>query len=685
MEQRIKSNNKMQDIFVKDSSFAFQGNYTDREENLIKPSLKQLSLSSNLNKLNAEKKDELYNNSSKTSRQQAKQHINSNIQHNFLKANQITKKAGINTKINETRIYYSANEAQKDFIKSNYESQSGLEVSLKILRGKSLRKTEVKKNVIGESSLFNNKPNSFDKSKLRSTMFVSQNRENAFSQFFKKPLTFRVSEFKERNQIQNNATFNKQQNKTYAEQRFLGHVELTAPHEAAAAIVTVDDLDPILLPIHSSNSNTTIKNNDSSKSSNLNDDIEKVLLVNNEEELVKKYVLPEIKYLSAQEREKLLNYDVHDNSDKFVIKKSHDVFLSSLLKNEFRSFPAATGNKPLKAKNSEKDFELVNGKVIETDTKFGEFPKFLMKTSAFVKFGKAPAADSTKNLVDFELDSKNITLTKNLFQTKNSRSSVFNLSFNKENNNQNDNYNIEDNEIISRNNIRKRPCIINKNKIYDENQYFSNNPDKKMFIKKNYTSAFNFKTNKIDLSNKAENASIIINFNNTLNIGNINSKNIFTPLYSHFQNSNDNTQKNHFSRYIGSNGYEINKDKYATCNNRKHGRSITLTYPEVKNLIQPYKKITVSRKENPNYLTNGLLIKDPQTIKDIKQANGKTVRNMQNKKENLLKLRMDQITDKLSKIEKRIADIIDTSNIKMNYRQQEYNISSNTNSIITIK
>lgn len=652
---------KMQDLTtIKERQDALLSNYANKEAFQSKLSLKQFSFSSNYNTLNAEKEHD----SNNILISPLKSRRTNSMQINFLdNNNELKLNAGFYLE-NEKQHYNNINSiikfnenklAEKEnLIKSKCENQSELNVSLKYLRGKSFRKSEIKNFIFTEKLL------SKAKASIRNfsnTIAISQNTENAFAQFFKKPLTFRVSEFEEKNQIENNAE--NKQNKTYAQQRFFAHT------------------------MHGKNN---LKNNkNESKNSNL-DDIEKVMLVNNEEELVKKYLLPEIKYMSTQERSKLLNYDVHDNSDKFIIKKSNAVFLSDLLKKESNSIAACNSPSPRAKKIDDLEFEQRKTKWDLNETKFGMFPKFLIKTSSFVKFGNSAANTSAGNYAakkfNFELDcGSDLSKKFGLNQANNSVGDLQNFSLNNynQNDNQNNNNNNEDSHThyINNNNALADGLTNNKNEFNENNNYFKDEKQRNL-INKTSTSTFNFKTNNLDLKNKADNASNnIINFNNTISSANA----ILSPFNSNIHNANENGLK---TCYIGSNGYEINREKYAISNNRKHNKNIFLNYPQIKNPIQPYKKINVNKKKNTNYLTNGSLIKDPQTIKKIKFANEKIAKNFKNEKGNLVTLQMNENVKELSKIEKRIADLIDLEGEKMKDRH-DFKKFTSSNSIVLIK
>jgi len=589
----------------------------------------KLTLRPNLRTLNPEKPYELRNQAFPL-----KSKSFHSMKLNFLD-NELRENAGF--KVNSENIsnrnlnsIYSANEEDKNLIKSKFKNQSELNVSLNFLRGKSLRKSEIK-NTFKESLA----KSIMSKSNLSNTIgIVSTNTEYDFKKFFKKPLTFRINEFEEKNIIEKDDK--NKQNKTYAQQKFFAH--------------TMNGNNNINSNLAAKNNLTCNSNSNASKKSNL-DDIEKVMLVNNEEELVKKYLLPEIKYLSTNERNKLFNYDVNDNSDKFIIKKSNGVFLSDLLKNGGDS---PKGDSEAKAKSNEKElFELSKTKVNLIETKFGTFPKFLIKTSGFVKFGEAAAAKK----LDFKCENRNNSVAYNNLNN-------FILKNNYSNNN--------DKLIINNRNTLN----IKNNKIHVENDNCYNNEKSKLINKT--SSAFNYKQ-----KNPSNNTSNITNLDDTINVENINDNAILSPFISNFSHTNNNNNPSN-TCFISSNGYEINREKYWTVNNRKHNRQIFLDYPQIKFPIQPYKRITVKKKENPNYLTNGSLIRDPKTIKIIKLANEKIAKCLKNEKGNFVSDEMSQNLDNLGKIESKIADLIEISRVKMKDRIEYKKFSSN-NSIVIIK
>lgn len=536
----------------------------------------------------------------------------------------------------------------KDLIRSKIRNQSELNISLKTLRGKSFRKCEIK-------SIHQSSPNKGleSKSNLSNTAEIANNKtEKGFAKFFKKPLTFRVSEFEEKNLIEKDDK--NKQNKTYAQQRFFAHAA-SGNNNINTKLTNKNNISPI---------NTNYSK--ASKNSYL-DDIEKVKLINNEEELVKKYVLPEIKYLTTNERNKLFNYDVNDNREKFVIKKSNGIFLSDLLKNEENS---TRGVSPINAKSNEKQNKFRKTKINVNETKFGIFPKFLMKSSGFVKFGGNSAGKK------IDLDNQNVrnysSKKLDFNQTVKADSDVNNFNQTK-NNNINDNNNNDSNEVYRSKNHSKTGMLKN-NKIYFEN-YNWNNEEKIKLVNKTSSSAFNF-----------NNVTNISNFINTVDIDNNNENANLSPFYSNyshntFQYNKIKSSNNHF---ISRNGYEINRDKYFIANNRKHNRKIILDYPPIKFPIKPYKKLKVSKQENPNYLTNGSIVNDSRIIKDIKLANEKIAKNFKNDKGNVVTNEMSENLIKLEKIEKKIADLIEVSRIKMKDKDEYKKFESNT-SLVLIK
>ena len=279
-------------------------------------------------------------------------------------------------------------------IKTKFKNQSALNVSLNFMRGKSIKKTN------------RNSLNILNPIQIKNNMISTLIEENSskFGKFFKKPLSFRVAEFEEKKENFVNRFFNPFSNEKNFE--------------------------------YKNSTNFQIKNSMSDT-----DDIEKVTLVNDQEELVKKYVLPEMRFISNEKRKEISNkYDINDNKEKFVIYKGNIIFLQDVLRADNKS-----------RSKSPEDF--TKKSLIHSDTKFGMFPKFLTKSCSFVKFSESPKNNPTKSYEE-----------KNIYNFNNSNQ--FNNLNNYNNFNYDDSPRITDKIINFQNNL-------NNNTINSKNQFIS--------------------------------------------------------------------------------------------------------------------------------------------------------------------------------------------------------------------
>lgn len=583
-----------------------------------------------------------------------------------------------------------------------------MNVKLNFLRGKSLRKTDIKKleNFNLDNFSLNAQLENYDKKNNKINSNRSPNRQNSiininnseflhdnnlrnqtkndsknfnescFTKFFKKPLSFRISEFEEKNLLEKDET--NKNNRTYASQRFLGNTTREQKNFFNDSQRVNGNKTGIKY-----NFSSTVNNFDNDKNLKENpslyalkqnfkkptaaelDDIEKVILVNNEEELIKKYVLPEIKFFSQEKRKKLLNYDVNDNSDKFIIFKGNVVLLSELLKKN-------TSEQKASHTNCIENNDLVTNQRFSintnNETKLGMFPKFLMKSSSFVKLGESPFKKLVQPNIGF---STNMNLNSNL------------LSLQDYNNNGN-----STNYILSNNNLTILKSNININKKKPKIEIIE---EKFPHISKTSANGFamnsikNFKkshkeSKKNVLSNKSvnnfnksdKNASKTINFNLS------NEKNTTYP-----NKTSATTYNNPYTLgYISDSGYEINKNKNQEVNENKNNRMVYLDYPKIKFPIQPYKKFNGNQKIDFNYLTNGSTINDMDTIEKIKVLNQDIAQNIKKDMEVKLTNEMSENIDKLNVIEKKIHNLIEVSKENMRDNQKFKKFSSDKSIII---
>lgn len=563
-------------------------------------------------------------------------------------------------------------------IKTKFNNQSELSVSLNFLRGKSLKQTDLahtlnelnyKKDSNKNNTFhikYNNKKN-FNNTKIH--LNDKYNTQNAFSKFFKKPLSFRIDEFEEINKIENNDIH--KENKAYAQQRFFGN--------------TISD-NNLAFNAKSSNNNLNDTNlnyqYDKTKLKNSNlDDIEKVTLVNNREELVKKYVLPEMKYLTVEERKKLIKYDVHDQTEKFVINKRQAIFLADLLKVDINMNRKSKIDSSVfkKVKSNEKYYDPRKTEIDVSETKYGMYPKFLMRTSSFVRYVDSAYKENENNKEKYQPISFSKTIVPKKLNFKNA------LSLN---NNNCNSTNLEENLFPQIQNQQLRNSSLSvKNKFQPENAFGINNKSdnsKTTKNSKNSFSGFNFNFNNY---NNNHLSSTSLKFGSPVNTAKAPNNNIRISTDS-ISNFNTNKIKNNLrkdsntnvsdSDYLNSQVPEINSIT------KKNNRLVILDYPQVKFPIQPYKKFDHKANKDNNYLTNGSMLDDPQVIDNIKKSNQQIASNFQNEKEVCITNEMSQNIDKLNVIEGKINKLIQNSkkNMKENRDYRRFNSNS---SIVIIK
>lgn len=629
---------------------------------------------------------------------------------NFNSETNFNSPSNFNYTLNNNNNYNIYNYNDQKVIKSKFNNQSELSVSLNFLRGKSLKHLDLR-NSFNETSNNNNKNSKFNKTTNNNHNFNSKNKinknnknfsstsanlnnftQNPFARFFKKPLSFRIDEFEEINLLEKDE-INKQ-NKAYAQQRFFGNtVSESNPSFNCKGKITVNDLNS-----HSNDNSDSfadkINKNKISKNANL-DDIEKVTLVNNQEELVKKYVLPEMKYLTTEERKKLVNYYVHDKSERFVINKGNTIFLADLFKGELNK--NKKGN--LNAENSvgfkasrspEKVYDPRKTEIDVSETKYGMYPKFLMRTSSFVRC----IDSSCKNEIEAEDHKGNNRFSQTLvpkklsFQNAFGVNSNFNMNFNndiKNDFNANCNQNSEEMNHFEGNNVPQMRISAN---IYAESAYnnkydykdFNVNDPKTTKNSKNSLTGFNY-----NISNSPSN-----NNNNHFKITQNNPADIQNASRTNLANVNNHTTDN-FNKnitatsYISNQGYEINQNRNLQSQSKKNNRIVILDYPQIKFPVQPYKRLTEHKtKKDLNYITNGSMIDDPETIKKVKEFNEQVASNFKNEKEIYITNEMSQNIDKLNVIEKKINTLIQNSKEGMK-ENKEYRKFNSDKSIVIIK
>jgi len=607
---------------------------------------------------------------------------------------------------NYTSNKINNNDNDEKVIKSRHKNQSQLSVSLNFLRGKSLKHIDFRSSFIegnNKSKFDKNKNNNTNKKNLSSTA-VNLNKitQNPFAKFFKKPLSFRVNEFEEIHQLERDEE--NKQNKAYAQQRFFGNtVSETNVGFSAQSKNTINDSNP---QINSPNNN----NYNKKKNPNL-DDIEKVMLVNNEEELVKKYILPRMKNLNAEERKKLVKYDIHDKTERFVINKGQPMFLADILKDEVDS----KGN--LKAgKSPEKHYDPRKIEINVSDTKYGMYPKFLMRTSSFVRY--VDYGKNNINNIENE-ENKEHAFSKTFVPKKLN----FNNDFNVNNTNSNNNYyeKIDGNNVInteeslnfagnSMKQIRNSSLSI-KNNIYNENlnnynNYYNlnanNDPQTNTNSKKSVTGLINNISNlhsnkninyKINNDNNQNSPTAIqqarsSNFaylnKNKISSESITKNNFQTTTDFNINNSSNNNKNKNITEncFTNSQGYMKSPNSNWLSPSQNTNKYIILDYPQVKFPLQPYKRLNHKAKEDKNYLTNGSMVHNPEVIKKVKDVNVQVSSNFQNEKEVYISNEMSQNIDKLNVIEKKINKLIFNSKEGMKESKEYRRFNSNSSVLI---
>jgi hypothetical protein len=555
---------------------------------------------------------------------------------------------------------------------------------LNFLRGKSLKQIDFRdslnesdnKKFSNKNSKLNIKFNNNIKINFSSTADFSNknyNTQNAFAKFFKKPLSFRIEEFEEINQLENNE-INKE-NKAYAQQRFFAN--------------TVSESN---LGFNAKDTNTLNDKNinyphNKSQIKNLYlDDIEKVTLVNNQEELVKKYVLPEMKYLTTEERKKLIKYNVHDKTEEFVIINRPNIFLADLLNGDL-NLNGKKNNANFSAENNkkspEKFYDPRKTEIDVSDTKYGMYPKFLMSSSSFVRCVDSAYKNKNENQNE---ENKQIAFSKTLVPKKLGFKNAFNYNnFNLSNFN-----NTEENhfpEINTQQQIRNSSLSI-KNIIHNENGYLynSNNDPKTTKNLKNSFSGFNF--NKKNLTNNQNNFSNLDHASPLNTVNALNNKNS-TDAFLNFNNQIKNNFMKKSIKSISSTCYadskrnEINPNQKGNSKPKKNNRAVVLDYPQIKIPIKPYKRNNGKVIKDKNYLTNGLML-DPEVIEEVRKLNQQVAKQFENEKEAYLTNKMSQNIDELNIIEGKINKLIQNSKEGMKQNKNYRRFNSNS-SIIIIK
>lgn len=329
----------------------------------------------------------------------------------------------------------------------------------------------------------------------------------------------------------------------------------------------------------------------------------------------------------------------------------------------------------------EKTYDPRNTFVNVSDTKFGMFPKFLMKTSGFVRYGEH------NKKVDTE-ENKNDNFMKNLMPKKLNFNNAINMNYANNNNTE------ESGNSSNRNhhgNVRASSISVTPN-IYIDNA-FTYNEDKNKLISKTSSNGFVFNSQNIKNMNNIniQNSSKGIDCSNKNNFNDLNRK--YSSTYfnnNNFSNtnnllSNKNSIKNTMSTgYISNKGYEINSLKNSVSISKKNNRKVFLDYPQIKFPIQPYKKFNLKKKENTNYLINGSLVDNVDMINNIRILNEKISSNFKKDKEILITNQMTNNIEKLNNIEKKINKLIESSRdtMKENHEYRKFNSNS---SIIIIK
>jgi len=585
---------------------------------------------------------------------------------NNLTNNELKEILGFNINF-ENNLYYNENNINstispkndKDFVKTKYRNQSELNISLNFLRGKSFRKSDC--NIFS----VNQKKNKNFRHSIDSNLnfnYTSVARENPFGKFFKKPITFRIEEFEEKNQLEKNSK-DKEFN-TYAQQRFFGNSSNN----------------------FSNNNYTPDKNNTRDSFMNVQfiknkkpimDDIETVKLVNNKEEIIKKYVLPQIKRLTT-ERKDLNIYDINDTTETFVINRGvGGIFLSDILKDKSEKKKSIENLKsPLKnnnLRNIQQHYDPRSTFVNVSETKFGTFPKFLRKTSIFVKY-----EEPIKKVYSDEENNENFL--KNIMPKKLSFNNTISLNYNNTKNTE------ENCETFKKNNNPNMPknTIPFTPDIYIDNA-FVYNEDK--FKINNKTSSSGFISNSINIKNtqNTENNSKLINFSNKNTANDFNNKYINTNSNTNnipINYSTKNILKNSYTNILGF-GRNASRDSFIFS--KKNNRKVYIDYPEIKCPIKAYKKYIKfdSKKiKKSNYLIDGSLVENVELIKEIQVLNQKISNNFKEVKDISISNEMTKNIENLNKIEKKINNLIESSRETMKENKEYKRFNSNSSIVI---
>lgn len=400
-------------------------------------------------------------------------------------------------------------------------------------------------------------------------------------------------------------------------------------------------------------------------------------MLNNEEELVKKYVLPEAKYYSNEELKKLQQYDVNDESDKFIICKGNGVFLSDLLKSDIKK--SSFQKNPINA--CEKNEDMNSGTKVDfsRNTQIGIFPKCLRKSSSFVKYGQSPIKS---------LNTLNEFINKNI-------PNISNSYYNDPNKNL-QNFSLDCNENYREDKIDSTRSYSNGriNKLYAYNSFKMNNLDSskvnlvnmkkpKLEIKEEYfPHIFKSSTNGFLLNSLKK----IRKFKNLISqkfINNYDDKreiNACTSKYGKNEEIKKKTQRTRnnilMHEYISNSDYTISNNNMF-LSPKKNNRSIYLDYPQIKFPIKPYRKINNKKNINTNYLTNGLIVNNVDIINEIKGLNKEISDNLKKDVEIKIHNEMSENIDKLNVIEQKIQNLVEISKLTMQKNTKYKNFSSN--------
>lgn len=646
---------------------------------------------------------------------------------------------------NENNNEYDSHSNNDDIkiIKTKFSNQSELKISLAVLRGKRLYKKDLKENKNVEA-VRTSKTSQINSSDININMnFISSETGNLeFGKFFKKPLSFRLSEFEDKKRIYNNQNEEEKKNVDY--KRFFdidfdeASFHKDKKNENNKRPITMSNKNDYFLQENSSTTYLSNKNLnlDFKKNKNINkilknnfqansNDIEKVKLINDEEDLVKKYVLPE---LTTEEKEKQLKYNIDDNSDKVVIHKGNGVFLCDLLKTSNQTLAKNTYSKNgfPKILSPQNPFDPKNFAVNVDDVKFGMKPKFLVKSCGFVRYGENnknleqehkyqednAESDSDKRINfhnTFHLIKKNNLSNFNLNNIKHDKreKNFFQKSFSINNNK---------NTIFSSNSIFNRLDIKNENgenleensnKIISKNSLseFSLNPYnlKKFEISEN---KLNTKLNKIpnienynhkkncDYKNNLQKFSktniVFHNYNKNNNF----SSEAFTnedffknKNFSSTDYANEDFYKNKFygTAYASEKASENNAKRSSFYETKKNFRKIYLEYPNLKFPIQPYRKLDVKSKEKSDSNVNVSIINEIAVLNNIKSMNKNIAKRHKNERVSRVSNALSENMDKLSIIQNKIGNIIGKASEKMQRKMDKHNINSVNNSSISIK